>query len=58
MTCSSASATRGRSHLYRVAVDGGAEPRLVLGGADRVVSGLSVAGPPGRSGGGDVDLVR
>ncbi|HWC83413.1 MAG TPA: serine hydrolase [Pseudonocardiaceae bacterium] len=34
---------RGCSHLYRAGVDGGA-PRLVLGGADRVVSGLSVAG--------------
>ncbi|HEY1571972.1 MAG TPA: serine hydrolase [Pseudonocardiaceae bacterium] len=34
---------RGCSHLYRVGVDGG-DPRLVLGGADRVVSGMSVAG--------------
>jgi dipeptidyl aminopeptidase/acylaminoacyl peptidase/CubicO group peptidase (beta-lactamase class C family) len=34
---------RGCTHLYRVGVDGG-EPRLVLGGADRVVSGVSVAG--------------
>ncbi|HEX3786553.1 MAG TPA: serine hydrolase [Pseudonocardiaceae bacterium] len=34
---------RGCTHLYRVGVGGG-EPRLVLGGADRVVSGLSVAG--------------
>lgn len=34
---------RGCTHLYRVAVDGG-EPRLVLGGADRVVSGVSAAG--------------
>ena len=34
----------GCSHLYRVAADGGAEPKLVLGGADRVISGLSVAG--------------
>ncbi|WP_027944540.1 serine hydrolase [Amycolatopsis taiwanensis] len=34
---------RGCSHLYRVGVDGGA-PTPVLTGADRVVSGLSVAG--------------
>jgi dipeptidyl aminopeptidase/acylaminoacyl peptidase len=34
---------RGCTHLYRVGVDGG-DPRLVLGGEDRVVSGLSVAG--------------
>lgn len=34
---------RGCSHLYSVAVDGG-DPRLVLGGSGRNVSGLSVAG--------------
>lgn len=34
---------RGCTHLYAVGVDGG-EPRLVAGGAGRVVSGLSVAG--------------
>jgi dipeptidyl aminopeptidase/acylaminoacyl peptidase/CubicO group peptidase (beta-lactamase class C family) len=34
---------RGCSHLYAVAVEGG-EPRLVLGGSGRNVSGLSVAG--------------
>jgi dipeptidyl aminopeptidase/acylaminoacyl peptidase/CubicO group peptidase (beta-lactamase class C family) len=34
---------RGCSHLYAVGVDGG-EPRLVLGGAGRVVSGLAVHG--------------
>jgi len=34
---------RGCSHLYAVPLDGG-EPRLVLGGEGRVVSGLSVQG--------------
>jgi dipeptidyl aminopeptidase/acylaminoacyl peptidase/CubicO group peptidase (beta-lactamase class C family) len=34
---------RGCTHLYRTGVDGGA-PQPVLTGADRVVSGLSVAG--------------
>ncbi|HEY2700177.1 MAG TPA: serine hydrolase [Pseudonocardiaceae bacterium] len=34
---------RGCTHLYRVGVDGGV-PELVLGGADRVVSGISVSG--------------
>ncbi len=34
---------RGDTHLYAVGVDGG-EPRPVLGGAGRVVAGLSVAG--------------
>ncbi|BCJ74759.1 serine hydrolase [Catellatospora sp. IY07-71] len=34
---------RGCTHLYAVGVDGG-DPRLVVGGAGRVVSGLSVAG--------------
>ncbi|HJP76162.1 MAG TPA: serine hydrolase, partial [Pseudonocardiaceae bacterium] len=34
---------RGCTHLYRVGVDGG-EPRPVLTGEDRVVSGLSVSG--------------
>ncbi|EWM12511.1 acylaminoacyl-peptidase [Kutzneria sp. 744] len=34
---------RGCTHLYRVGIDGGA-PQLVLGGEDRVASGLSVAG--------------
>ncbi|MEU4363826.1 serine hydrolase [Promicromonospora sp. NPDC023987] len=34
----------GCTHLYSVPLAGGAAPRLVLGGAGRVVSGLSVAG--------------
>ncbi|MEV4346974.1 serine hydrolase [Actinoplanes sp. NPDC049596] len=34
---------RGCSHLYAVPLDGG-EPRAIVGGAGRVVSGLSVAG--------------
>ncbi|HEY3749795.1 MAG TPA: serine hydrolase, partial [Pseudonocardiaceae bacterium] len=34
---------RGCTHLYRVDVGGG-DPQLVLGGEDRVVSGVSVAG--------------
>jgi dipeptidyl aminopeptidase/acylaminoacyl peptidase/CubicO group peptidase (beta-lactamase class C family) len=34
---------RGCTHLYRVGAAGG-EPRLVMGGADRIVAGVSVAG--------------
>ncbi|NEE02758.1 serine hydrolase [Phytoactinopolyspora halotolerans] len=39
---------RGCTHAYAVDADGG-EPRLVVGGGDRVVSGLTVAGAAGGS---------
>lgn len=35
---------QGCTQLYRTGLDGSSEPSLVLGGADRIVSGLSVAG--------------
>jgi dipeptidyl aminopeptidase/acylaminoacyl peptidase/CubicO group peptidase (beta-lactamase class C family) len=40
---------RGCTQLYALELADGAAPRLLLGGADRVVSGLSVAGAAGRA---------